>query len=271
MAQAVLIPKFKDKPATFTVAQWHKKPGQPVQEDEPILEIENDNFTLDILAPKDGVLLCATVYNGEMVKTDDLVAIIGHPQENYQEILQEYSKSGGLERENTVHRPRKGRDVFIATTATVVGRVSIGDNCSIWYGAVIRGDEEEIHIGDRTNIQDGCILHADTNEPTLIGRECIVGHGAIIHGATIGDNTLIGMRATVLNRAKVGSFCLIGAHALVTQDMEIPDYSVVMGCPGKVVKKLSSEHSQMFKQGAITYVDLAKEYLKGTFVEIDKL
>lgn len=166
-----------------------------------------------------------------------------------------------------MHKPSIGQNVFIAPTATVVGKVKIADDCSIWYGAVLRGDEENIEIDSRTNIQDGCILHADENEPTIIGKECIVGHGAIIHGATIGDNTLIGMRATVLNRAKIGKYCLIGAHALVTQDMEIPDYSVVMGMPGKVVKKLSVEHAKMFEQGAEVYVKLAKEYLEGKFLE----
>jgi carbonic anhydrase/acetyltransferase-like protein (isoleucine patch superfamily) len=165
----------------------------------------------------------------------------------------------------TVHRPQVGEDVFIADNATLVGRVKVGNQCSIWYNAVLRGDEEEIIVGDRTNIQDGCILHADINEPTVIGKECIIGHGAIIHGASIGDNTLIGMRATVLNRAKIGKFCLIGAHALVTQDMEIPDFSVVMGMPGKIVKKLSEEHAQMFRDGAITYIELAQAYLDGQF------
>ncbi len=168
----------------------------------------------------------------------------------------------------TTYRPKVGQDVFIADNATVVGRVKIGNQASIWYNAVLRGDEEEIIIGERTNIQDACILHADVNEPTIIGKECIVGHGAIVHGASIGDNTLIGMRATVLNRAKVGKYCLIGAHALVTQDMEIPDFSVVMGVPGKIVKKLSEEHAQMFKEGAITYVELAKAYLAGQFEKL---
>ncbi len=171
------------------------------------------------------------------------------------------------EESTKIHRPQVGVNVFIADNATVVGRVRIGNQCSIWYNAVLRGDEEEIIVGNRSNIQDGCILHADANEPTIIGEECIIGHGAIIHGASIGDNTLVGMRATVLNRAKIGRFCLIGAHALVTQDMEIPDFSVVMGTPGKIVKKLSEKDAQMFRDGAVTYVALAEAYLKGHFLK----
>ncbi|GAB4401667.1 MAG: gamma carbonic anhydrase family protein [Microscillaceae bacterium] len=166
-----------------------------------------------------------------------------------------------------IARPQLGQGIFIAPNATVVGRVKLGDEVSVWYNAVIRGDEEEIIVGNRSNIQDGCILHADVSEPTVIGQGCIVGHGAIVHGATIGDFSLIGMRATVLNRAKIGRYCLIGAHALITQDIEIPDYSVVMGMPGKVVKKLSEEHAKMFESGAMTYVELAKAYLAGLYQE----
>lgn len=169
-----------------------------------------------------------------------------------------------------MYKPKVGKNVFIANTATVVGRVTLGDEASVWYSAVVRGDEEEVIIGNRSNIQDGCVLHADKDEPTIIGEGCIVGHGAIIHGAEIGDNTLIGMRATVLNRAKVGKYCLIGAHALVTQDMEIPDYSVVMGVPGKVVKKLSREHAKMFEEGAEIYVKFAQAYLRGEYQEAEK-
>lgn len=173
-----------------------------------------------------------------------------------------------METSTQIYRPQIGQNVFIAPNATVVGRVTIGDECSIWYNAVIRGDEEAIRIGNRSNIQDGCILHADTGEPTIIGESCIIGHGAIIHGATVGDHSLIGMRATILNRARIGRFCLIAAHALVTQDMEVPDYSVIMGCPGKIVKKISPQQAHMFEQGAKTYVQLAKEYLMGKYESI---
>jgi carbonic anhydrase/acetyltransferase-like protein (isoleucine patch superfamily) len=110
------------------------------------------------------------------------------------------------------------------------------------------------------------VIHADHHEPTVIGEGCIIGHGAIIHGASIGNHSLIGMRATVLNRAKIGNYCIIGAHALVTQDMEIPDYSVVMGAPARVVKRIPHDQIEIFKQGEAIYVQLAKDYLAGKFL-----
>lgn len=160
---------------------------------------------------------------------------------------------------------KKGKDVFIAPNATVIDKVSLGDNSSVWFGAVIRGDVEQINIGDRTNIQDLAVIHADPGMPANIGNEVIVGHSAIVHGASVDDNTLIGMRATILNNAKIGKFCIIGANALVTENTVIPDYSVVMGSPGKVVKTLGEEHTMMIKANAAHYVALAKKYLDGEF------
>jgi carbonic anhydrase/acetyltransferase-like protein (isoleucine patch superfamily) len=155
---------------------------------------------------------------------------------------------------------KKGKDVFIANTATVIGDVELGDECSVWFGAVIRGDSDKIRIGNRTNIQDNCIVHVDEGVPVNIGKEVVVGHCAIIHGATIGDNSLIGMRATVMNHAKVGKFCVIGAHALVTEGMIIPDFSVVMGVPAKIVKQTSEEMKVKILSGAKHYVERGKEY-----------
>ncbi len=126
--------------------------------------------------------------------------------------------------------------IFIASSASVMGRVSFGEQVSVWYGAVIRADVEKITIGHRSNIQDNAVLHADEGAPTIIGDDVTVGHGAIVHGATVGDGSLIGMRATILNNAKIGKFCIIGAHALVTEGMEVPDFSMVLGTPGKVLK-----------------------------------
>ncbi len=154
---------------------------------------------------------------------------------------------------------------FIAHNATVVGKVSLGEDASVWYSAVIRADVEEIIIGKRTNIQDGAILHADYGEPTIIGDDVTVGHGAIVHGAIVGDFTLIGMRATILNRAKIGKYCIIGACALVTEGMEIPDYSMVLGVPAKVVKQISPEHAQMIEMGAAHYVEMAQRHQAGEF------
>ncbi len=155
--------------------------------------------------------------------------------------------------------------VFIADTARVIGDVVLGENCSVWFGAVIRGDVEKISIGSSTNIQDLAVIHADPGVPTHIGREVVVGHGAIVHGATIGNNSLIGMRATLLNNSKVGKYCIIGAHSLITEGSIIPDYSIVMGSPGRVVKTLNQQQKEMIKANAAHYVALSKKYMSGHF------
>ena len=154
---------------------------------------------------------------------------------------------------------------FIAPTASVMGRVFIGKDVSIWYGAVIRADVEEIHLGDACNIQDNAVLHADEGDKTIIGPRVTVGHSAIVHGAEVGEGSLIGMHATVLNRAKIGKFCLIGAHALVTEGMQIPDYSLVLGIPAKVVKTLSAEQIERLKHGSEHYVEMGARHLEGEF------
>ncbi len=156
---------------------------------------------------------------------------------------------------------KKGSDVWIADTARVFGQVTLGNECSVWFGAVLRGDGDTITVGDRTNIQENAVVHVDPDFPATLGTDCIVGHGAIVHGATLGNHVLVGMHATVLNGAKVGNYCIIGAHALVTEGMEIPDYSIVMGAPAKVVKQLSEAHIEKVKKNAESYVKLAKEYL----------
>ncbi|MCH8317589.1 MAG: gamma carbonic anhydrase family protein [Bacteroidetes bacterium] len=157
---------------------------------------------------------------------------------------------------------QKGKEVFIAPNATVIGDVAIGDNSSVWFGAVIRGDNDKISIGKKTNVQDMVVIHVDEGVPATIGDNVTIGHGAIIHGASIGDNSLIGIKATVLNHAEVGKFCVIGAHTLVTERMKIPDYSLVLGTPAKIVKKLSPEQIQKLKKNAEAYVQLGKKYLK---------
>jgi carbonic anhydrase/acetyltransferase-like protein (isoleucine patch superfamily) len=156
---------------------------------------------------------------------------------------------------------QKGNDVWIADTARVFGMVQLGDSCSVWYGAVLRGDGDKIVVGNRTNIQDTCVVHVDPGFPVHIGHDCILGHGAIVHGATLGNHVLVGMRATVLNGAKIGNYCIIGAHALVAEGMQIPDYSIVMGTPAKVVKQLTNEQIDKVKRNADAYVELAKIYL----------
>ncbi len=155
--------------------------------------------------------------------------------------------------------------IFIAPTASVIGRVFISKDVSVWYGAVIRADVEEIHLGEGCNIQDNAVLHADEGDKTIIGAHVTVGHGAIVHGAEIGEGSLVGMQATVLNRAKVGKFCLIGAHALVTEGMEIPDYSLVLGTPAKVVKTLNEDQINRLKFGPPHYVKMGAEHKAGKF------
>ncbi|MFN8259847.1 MAG: gamma carbonic anhydrase family protein [Chitinophagales bacterium] len=131
--------------------------------------------------------------------------------------------------------------VFIADNAKVLGKVVLHDDVSIWFGAVLRADFDSITIGKRTNVQEGVIMHVDFGGPVIIGEDNLIGHGAMIHGATIGNGNLIGMRATVLNGAKIGNGCIIGAHALITENMIVPDGSMVLGTPGKIVKTLPVE------------------------------
>lgn len=157
---------------------------------------------------------------------------------------------------------KTGKDVFIAPNATLIGDITLGDNASVWYGAILRADSDQIIVGSRTNIQDGVIFHTDPGIAVVVGQENIIGHGAVIHGCTIGDNNLIGIRATILNGAKVGNCCIIGAHALVTEDMFVPDYSMVLGCPGRIVKTLPAEIIERMKQGAAFYVHEALLYLE---------
>src|SRR5690606_14143710 len=124
---------------------------------------------------------------------------------------------------------------FVAPNAVLVGDVVLGPEVGVWFGVVARGDNERIAIGARSNVQENCVLHTDMGFPLTIGENCTIGHSAILHGCTIGDNSLIGMGATVLNGAKIGKNCLIGANALVTEGKEIPDNSLVVGAPRKVV------------------------------------
>ncbi len=156
----------------------------------------------------------------------------------------------------------KGNEVFIAPTATVIGNVNFGNEVSIWFGAVLRADVDEIVIGNRSNIQDNAVVHVDPNCPTHIGHDCIIGHSAIVHGATIGNHVLIGMHSTILNNAVIGDFSIVGANALVTDGTQIPPYSLVLGSPAKVVKQITPEQVEKIKINAQSYVDLSKVYLE---------
>jgi carbonic anhydrase/acetyltransferase-like protein (isoleucine patch superfamily) len=155
----------------------------------------------------------------------------------------------------------KGKEVFIADTARVLGKVKIGNEVSIWFSAVIRADGDEVSIGDRSNVQDNATVHVDPGFPTIIGKECIIGHGAVVHGATLADNVLVGIHATILNGAQIGEYSIIGAGALVPEGMVIPAYSLVMGIPAKIIRPLTEEQKQKVKKNAESYVALSKVYL----------
>src|SRR5262249_6989279 len=143
---------------------------------------------------------------------------------------------------------------FIAETAVVAGKIRVGRDVSIWFGAVMRGDTEWIEIGDGSNVQDNAVLHTDPGYPLTIGRRLTVGHGALLHGCTIGDNSLIGMGAIVLNGAKIGKNCLIGAGALVAERAEIADGSLVLGAPAKVIRPVDDKLRPMLTLAAEVYV-----------------
>ena len=149
---------------------------------------------------------------------------------------------------------------FIAENASVVGKVRIGGSSSVWFGAVIRGDESEIRIGNGTCIQDNVVLHCDFDSPMDIGSNVTVGHGAIVHGAVVGDNTLIGMGAIVLNGAHIGQCCIIGAGAVVKENAVIPDGSLVVGVPAKIVREVTPEQRELLKKGSY-YVALSRDYM----------
>jgi len=149
------------------------------------------------------------------------------------------------------------RDAWVATTATVTGDVDLAPEANVWYGASIRGDEAKIAVGARTNIQDNCVLHCDPGQPMAVGEDCTVGHGAILHGSKIGDRCLIGMGAILLQGSVIGDECLIGAGTLVTEGMKVPKRSVVIGVPGKVVRKATEKEVRGFLASARGYVDLA--------------
>lgn len=152
---------------------------------------------------------------------------------------------------------------WIAPDATVIGKVKLERMASVWFGAVVRGDNELIIIGENTNVQDGSVLHADAGVPLTIGRNCTIGHKAILHGCTVGDNTLIGMGAVILNRAKIGNNCLIGANALITEGKVIPDNSLVMGQPGRVVGELNEEARAKLPKSAEGYVQNWQRFARG--------
>jgi carbonic anhydrase/acetyltransferase-like protein (isoleucine patch superfamily) len=158
-------------------------------------------------------------------------------------------------------RVRIEGEVFVASSADVIGSVVLKDKSSVWFNVVVRGDTDEIIIGEETNIQDNAVLHTDPGIRLVLGRGVTVGHHAMVHGCEVGDYSLIGINAVVLNNAKIGKYCTIGANALVTQGQVIPDFSVVLGSPGKVVRKADPDEAKLLERGAAGYVARAREYL----------
>jgi carbonic anhydrase/acetyltransferase-like protein (isoleucine patch superfamily) len=164
-------------------------------------------------------------------------------------------------------RVRAEGNFFIADGAVVIGDVLLKNDASVWFNAVVRGDNEPITIGERSNVQDCAVLHTDLGTPLVIGANVTVGHKVVLHSATIGDGSLIGINAVVLTGAKIGRGCLIGANALVTEGKEIPDGSLVMGSPGKVVRALTREQIANLLVSARNYVENFKRYQKGFAVQ----
>ncbi len=154
-------------------------------------------------------------------------------------------------------RPEVAESAFVAPGAYVVGAVYLGEESSVWYGAVLRGDTEPIHIGARTNIQDGCVLHADPGYPATVGEGCVVGHNAVVHGCEIGAGCLIGMSATILNGARIGEGSIVAAGALVPEGKEFPARSLIIGAPAKRVREVTQEQTQDIARGVRTYIERA--------------
>jgi carbonic anhydrase/acetyltransferase-like protein (isoleucine patch superfamily) len=156
--------------------------------------------------------------------------------------------------------PTVHESAFIAPDATVLGDVTIEENVGVWFHTTIRGDRASIHIGKGSNVQDNCVIHVGKGQPVTIGENVTIGHSAVVHGCTVGDNTLIGMGTILMNGAFIGSNCIIGAGALVTQNMRIPDYSLVLGSPGKVIRSVTPREIQANLINAKMYVDEAQKY-----------
>lgn len=159
--------------------------------------------------------------------------------------------------------PQVAADAWVAPDANVIGRVVLAAGSSVWFGATLRGDNEEIVVGEASNVQEACVLHTDMGYPLVIGARCTIGHKAILHGCTIGEGSLVGMGATILNGAQIGRGCLIGAGALVTEGKVIPDGSLVMGAPGRVVRALDAEGQARLLKSAAGYRANAARFRAG--------
>ena len=159
--------------------------------------------------------------------------------------------------------PRIADSAWVADSARVIGNVDLAEDASVWFGAVLRGDTEPLRVGKGSNVQDGSVIHADVGYPVTLGENVTVGHQVTLHGCTVGDGSLIGIRAVVMNGAKIGRHCLVGAGSLVTEGKEFPDGSLIMGTPAKVVRQLTPEQIETLKRSGRNYVKNALRFKTG--------
>lgn len=159
--------------------------------------------------------------------------------------------------------PRLDPSAWVADSAEVIGRVELGADASVWYGAVLRGDNEWITIGERSNIQDGCVLHTDVGTPLVVGADVTVGHQVVLHGCSVGEGSLIGIQSVILNGARIGRHSIVGAGTLVTEGKEFPDGVLIVGSPAKVVRELTPEQIARVKLSAAHYVNNARRHARG--------
>lgn len=159
--------------------------------------------------------------------------------------------------------PEIAATAWVAETASVIGRVRLGEGASVWYGAVLRGDNDWITLGRHTNVQDGSVLHCDPGKPLTLGDEVTVGHQVMLHGCSIGDGTLVGIQAVVLNEAKIGRRCIVGAGAVVTEGKEFPDGSLIVGSPARVLRTLSEAQFEMLRRMSQAYVAQTRHHRTG--------
>lgn len=159
--------------------------------------------------------------------------------------------------------PRIHASAWVADSAEVIGRVELQADASVWYGAVLRGDNEWITIGERSNIQDGCVMHTDVGTPLMVGADVTVGHQVVLHGCSVGEGSLIGIQSVILNGARIGRHCIVGAGSLVTEGKEFPDGVLIVGSPAKVVRELTPDQIARVKLSAAHYVNNARRHARG--------
>lgn len=163
-----------------------------------------------------------------------------------------------------------GEDYFVAPTASVIGRVTLGKDANIWFGAVVRGDGNTIRIGARTNVQDCSVIHIDDDAPVDIADDVTIGHSACVHGCTVGRYSLIGIGATILSHAEIGEYCIVGAGALITERKKFPDCSLIIGAPARVARQVTEEEMQSLRESALHYAELGREYREKLRVDTDR-